>query len=160
MASTKLGRAGAPREQESSAMARKMAGKLARETSPKVARPMNRQGDRNSDDAAYFAMIKAGLKRKPKLGPVQYARRFALEKARQQKRYCDAFALWRTCGRKSCRRKGECSGDQYACLKRALDRVPHRVQWRARQDILEATPFNIGGPERAARQCMPRDFYE
>jgi hypothetical protein len=103
--------------------------------------------NRNGEDAAYFAMVKAGHKRKPKLSPVQ-------------KRYCDAFALWRRCGRKSCRRKGECSGDQNACLKRALDRVPHRVQWRARQDILEATPFNIGRPERAARQCMPRDFYE
>jgi hypothetical protein len=33
------------------------------------------------------------------------------------------------------------------------------VQWRVRQDILEATPANIGMPERAARQCMPLDFY-
>jgi len=41
----------------------------------------------------------------------------------------------------------------------ALDRVPHRVAWRTRQDILEATPVNIGAPERAARQCMPIDFY-
>jgi hypothetical protein len=137
-------------------MARAMARKMTRTMNHK----MNRTTNRNGEDAAYFAMLKAGLKRKPKLSPVHYARRFALEKARQQKRYCDAFALWRRCGRKSCRRKGECSGDQNFCLKRALDRVPHRVQWRARQDILEATPLNIGGPERAARQCMPRDFYE
>jgi hypothetical protein len=27
------------------------------------------------------------------------------------------------------------------------------------QDILTATPRNIGAPERAARQCMPIDFY-
>jgi hypothetical protein len=33
------------------------------------------------------------------------------------------------------------------------------LQWRARQDILDATPRNIGAPERAARQCMPRDLY-
>jgi len=34
------------------------------------------------------------------------------------------------------------------------------LQRRARQDILEATPRNIGAPERAARQCMPIDFYK
>ena len=31
--------------------------------------------------------------------------------------------------------------------------------WQTRQDILTATPRNIGAPERAARQCMPIDFY-
>ncbi|HEV3159831.1 MAG TPA: hypothetical protein VGZ89_07585 [Xanthobacteraceae bacterium] len=41
----------------------------------------------------------------------------------------------------------------------ALDRVPHREQWRTRQDILAAMPRNIGAPERPARQCMPIDFY-
>jgi len=44
--------------------------------------------------------------------------------------------------------------------KRALDCVPRQVQWRVRQDILARTPFNIGAPERHARQCMPRDLYE
>jgi hypothetical protein len=38
--------------------------------------------------------------------------------------------------------------------------VPRDLQVRARQKILAATPRNIGAPERAARQCMPRDFYE
>jgi hypothetical protein len=33
------------------------------------------------------------------------------------------------------------------------------VQWQTRQNILLATPRNIGAPERAARQCMPLDFY-
>jgi hypothetical protein len=37
--------------------------------------------------------------------------------------------------------------------------LTHRQQWRTRQDILQATPRNIGAPERAARQCMPLDFY-
>jgi hypothetical protein len=37
--------------------------------------------------------------------------------------------------------------------------VPHRLAWQARQDILTATPRNIGAPERAARQCMPLDCY-
>jgi hypothetical protein len=37
--------------------------------------------------------------------------------------------------------------------------VPHTVQWQARQMVLAATPANLGAPERAARQCMPREFY-
>jgi hypothetical protein len=106
------------------------------------------------------AMLKAGLKPKRKLSPVEYARRVAVEKALQQRRYCDAFALWRSCPHKACRRQRRCGGDAAQCLRRALDCVLHPEQWRARQDILEATPRNIGAPERAARQCMPRDLYE
>jgi hypothetical protein len=97
--------------------------------------------------------------RKPKLTPAQYKARFAAETALQQRRYCDAFGLWRGCGRKLCRRERGCRGDAGACLKRALDAVPHAAQWRARSDMLAATPANIGAPERAARQRMPRDFY-
>ena len=110
--------------------------------------------------AVLSAMLKAGMKPKPKLNPIEYARRLAVEKALQQHRYCDAFALWRTCSRKACRRQCRCRGEAADCLRRALDRVPHPEQWRARQDILAATPRNIGAPERAARQCMPRDLYE
>ena len=99
-------------------------------------------------------------KPRPKLDPAVYAARFKAEKARQQRRYCDAFALWRDCRRKACRRHLACTGDPKACLKQALDRVPRHTQWRTRQDILEATPRNIGAPERAAREFMPRDFYE
>jgi hypothetical protein len=112
--------------------------------------------------------------RKPKLAPELYAKRFAAEKALQQRRYCDAFELWRACALKACRRNAACGGDANYCLKRALDiaghgpsktgvtalsRVPHTEQWQARQMILSATPANIGAPERAARQCMPREFY-
>jgi hypothetical protein len=32
------------------------------------------------------------------------------------------------------------------------------MQWRVREAILKATPFNIGAPERKARQCMPGDL--
>ena len=110
--------------------------------------------------AVLSAMLKAGLKLKAMLDPIEYARRLAVEKALQQRRYCDAFALWRTCSRKACRRQRRCCGEAAGCLRRALDRVPHPEQWRARQDILAATPRNIGAPERAARQCMPRDLYE
>jgi hypothetical protein len=110
--------------------------------------------------AVLSAMLKAGMKQKPKLSAIEYARRLALEKALQQRRYCDAFALWRICPLKSCRRQRCCGGEAAGCLRRALERVPHQEQWQARQDILAATPRNIGAPERAARQCMPRDLYE
>lgn len=50
-------------------------------------------------------------------------------------------------------------GGHSTCLKRALAVVPHTAQWQARQQILAATPKNIGAPERAARQCMPGDLY-
>jgi hypothetical protein len=110
--------------------------------------------------AVLSAMLKAGMKPKPKLNPVEYAQRLVVEKALQQRRYCDAFALWQTCPSKACRRQRHCGGDAAGCLRRALDRVPHQVQWRARQDILAATQRNIGAPERAARQCMPRDLYD
>jgi hypothetical protein len=109
--------------------------------------------------AVSLALSKAG-KRKPKLRAADYAVRFALEKIVQQRRYCDAFALWRSCRRKSCRRHGACSGDADACLRRGLGRVPRHIQWRVRQDILKSTPRNIGAPERKARQYMPGDFYK
>jgi hypothetical protein len=99
-------------------------------------------------------------KPKPKLTPARYAARFKAEQALQQRRYCDAFGLWKTCRRNSCRRLERCGGDQHACLQRTFASAPHDVQWRVRQHILAATPRNIGKPERAARQCMPGDFYE
>ncbi len=106
------------------------------------------------------AMAKAGLKRKPKLSPVQHARRVAIETELQQRRYCNAFALWRTCRRKACRRQRRCDGDANACLRCALDRVPRHMQGLARAAILDATPHNIGAPEREARQRLPADLYE
>ena len=114
----------------------------------------------NDDFAIYFAMIKAGYARKAKVSPAEYARRLAVEKLKMQRRYCEVLALWRDCGRHKCRRQQSCLGDANTCLKRGLDFVPHAVQRRARQEILAATPHNIGAPERAARQCMPLDFYE
>jgi hypothetical protein len=121
-----------------------------------------KEASQNKDQsfAVLSAMLKAGMKPKPKLSAVEYARRLAVEKALQQRRYCDAFALWRSCPHKACRRQRRCCGEAAGCLRRALDRVPHPEQWRARQEILEATPRNIAAPERAARQCMPRDLYE
>src|ERR1700675_2889750 len=119
-----------------------------------------KEAGQNKDEnlAVLSAMLKAGMKSKPKLSAIEYARRLAVEKTLQQRRYCDAFALWRSCPHKACRRQRCCCGEAAGCLRRALDRVPHPEQWRARQDILEATPRNIGAPERSARQCMPRDL--
>jgi len=115
---------------------------------------------KNAEFRVLSAMVRAGLKRKPKLNPVEHARRVAIEAELQQRRYCNAFALWRTCRRSACRRQRTCGGDAYLCLKRALDRVPLQMASQARQDILKATPHNIGAPEREARQRLPRDFYE
>jgi hypothetical protein len=114
----------------------------------------------NDDFAVYSAMVKAGYRRKPTASPVQYARRLAIEKLALQRDYCEAFALWRSCGRRVCRRQQSCRGDPNACLKRVLDRVPRDVQMRARQAIVAAMPRNIGAPEREARLCMPRDLYD
>jgi hypothetical protein len=116
--------------------------------------------NRSESFAVLSAMLGAGLNPKAKLRPVEYARRFAREKALQQRRFADAFALWRSCRRRACQRAQHCGGDAGSCLLRGLDAVPHALQWRARQDILDATPRNIGAPERAVRQCMPRDLYE
>ena len=44
------------------------------------------------------------------------------------------------------------------CMGYATYFVPQQAQLQACQDILEASPPNIGAPERAARQCMPRDL--
>ncbi len=102
--------------------------------------------------------MRSGDPRRRLAGP-QFAARFELEKARQQRRYCDAFELWRKCADKRCHRERACWGDHSACLKRAIGVVPQQTQWQTRQDILAATPKNIGAPERAARQRMPCDFY-
>ncbi len=99
-------------------------------------------------------------KTRPSLTIADYADRFEAETVRQQRRYCDAFETWRGCKDKACRRERACRGDQRACLRRALETVPREVQWRLREDILAATPRTIGGPERQARLCMPRDFYD
>jgi hypothetical protein len=129
-------------------------------------RRMNRLMDRDSDHVlargdltVSLAVLHAAPKAKPKHKPAEYAARFAIEKALQQRRYCNAFALWRTCRNKLCRRQGACCGDANACLKLGLARVPHDVQWRVRQAIINATPHNIGAPERKARQSMPGDLY-
>ncbi|HEX4408253.1 MAG TPA: hypothetical protein VH206_05720 [Xanthobacteraceae bacterium] len=111
----------------------------------------------NDDFAVYAAMVQAGFKRKTKHMPAAYARRLALEKRAQQRRYCDAFALWRACENAQCRRRQSCRGDAGTCLKRGLNRVPHEMQRNARQDIVAAIPGNLGAPEREARLRSAED---
>jgi hypothetical protein len=113
----------------------------------------------NAEFPVLSAMVKAGLKRKARLGPVAHARRRAIEAGLQARRYCDTFALWRRCRRRFCRRHRACYGDAHACLKRALGRLPQNLQAQARLKILEATPHNIGAPEREARQRMPSELF-
>jgi hypothetical protein len=38
-------------------------------------------------------------------------------------------------------------------------RVPRQAQIQACRDILDATPANLGAPERAARGSMPYDLF-
>jgi hypothetical protein len=140
--------------------------KLGRNDAPRERErlPMKRVDNRASNHAGTRAgrrgKAKSAPKRKPKLTPEQFAARFKAEKVLQLRRYCDAFALWRSCPRRACRRHQTCGGDAKVCLRRAFGRVPHPVQWRARQAILDATPRNCGAPELKARQYMPLDFYE
>jgi hypothetical protein len=109
--------------------------------------------------AVALATLPAAPKTRAKHRPLDAAARFAIEKALQQRRYCNAFALWRACRNKLCRREGKCCGDADVCLKRGFAGIPHDLQWRVRQAILDATPRNIGAPERKARQSMPGEFY-
>ena len=113
-----------------------------------------------TDFTVLTAMLKAGLKHKPKLSPVAYAKRLATVLTAQRRRYCNAFGFWRVCRRKSCKRLRACSGDPTACLARGISGVQREQQAEARAAILAATPRNIGAPEREARQSMPMECYE
>jgi hypothetical protein len=81
------------------------------------------------------------------------------EKGHPTTALCKAFALWRQCPVRRCRREQTCRSDHPFCMALAYRQLPHRAQWQARQDILDAMPANIGAPERPVRQCMPYDFF-
>ncbi len=92
------------------------------------------------------------------LTPEQYAERLDAEKTALTLHYCNAFKFWRACPLRLCRKARTCSGDANACLKRREHEVPREDQWRARQQILAATPAHAGPPERTAREFLPRDL--
>jgi hypothetical protein len=89
----------------------------------------------------------------------EFRARFDAEKVHVQRHYCTLFRFWRSCPSKPCQRARACRDDQSACLKRWVIEVPRDRQFRARQDLLEATPRHIGAPERATREFMPNEFW-
>jgi hypothetical protein len=92
--------------------------------------------------------------------PEQYLRRFAAEEALLKRAYCTMFGFWRRCPFKRCRKARCCVGDQDACLRCRVDEIDRHTQWRARQQLIIATPASAGPPERTARACLPMAFFE
>ncbi len=85
----------------------------------------------------------------------EYEARYRDEVKRLRRFYCTLFAFWKSCGFRPCRKAQACAGDAQACLKRNEAFVSREKQFAARQCVLDATPANIGAPERLARQAMP-----
>jgi hypothetical protein len=114
----------------------------------------------NENLAVFSAMLQAGFRtQKPKLSPADFARRYGREAAAQQRRYCDAFELWRGCPKKGCRRARRCLGYVTDCLKRAFRTVHPQMHVKVKQQLLRNVPRNISAAERKARQSLPEDFY-
>ncbi len=114
----------------------------------------------NESAAVYGAMLQSGFKsNRPKLSEAEFARRYGREAAAQQRRYCNAFALSRTCPKARCRRARSCLGYVTDCLKRAFGTVPPRLHGQVRCELLQGVPRNISAPERKARQNQREDFY-
>jgi hypothetical protein len=114
----------------------------------------------NETAAVYGAMLQSGFKsNRPKLSQAEFARRYGREAAAQQRRYCNAFALWRTCPKSRCRRTQSCLGYVTDCLKRAFGIVHPRRHGQVQRELLQNVPRNISAPERKARQNLPEDFY-
>ena len=84
-----------------------------------------------------------------------YEARYRAEAKALRRHYCTLFAFWKSCSFKPCRKARACAGDALACLKRNDALVSRDKQFAARQRLLDATPANIGAPERMARQAMP-----
>jgi hypothetical protein len=103
------------------------------------------------------ARTQRGILPKGGILPKDWGARFAAERARLQRHYCDLFKFWRGCGDKSCRRHLRCRGDTSECLKRRIGEIPRAAQFQARQAVLVTTPRNAGGAERTVRQLMPYD---
>jgi len=85
----------------------------------------------------------------------EYETRYRAEVKALRRHYCSVFAFWKWCAHKPCRRARACVGNALSCLQRNGLELSNTEQFNARQKVLEATPRNIGAPERAARQTMP-----
>jgi hypothetical protein len=84
-----------------------------------------------------------------------YRARHRAELTALRRHYCNVFAFWKDCRCKPCRKARGCAGSALLCLQRHIAAIPRDAQFAARQRLLDATPANIGAPERLARQCMP-----
>jgi hypothetical protein len=85
----------------------------------------------------------------------EFETRYRAEMKALWRYYCSLFGFWTWCGHKPCRKARVCAGDALACLRRNGLELSNDEQFNARQKMLEATPRNIGAPERMARQTMP-----
>ena len=81
--------------------------------------------------------------------------RFNVAAAQVRREYCDIFKFWRGCRYKPCRRAKTCRGDLLACLKRGRRNVPYDLLSQAELQVRTATPADLTGPERSARNLSP-----
>jgi hypothetical protein len=85
----------------------------------------------------------------------EYETRYRAEVKILRRHYCSLFGFWKWCAHKPCRKARACAGNALSCLQRHVIELSNDAQFAARQRVLEATPRNIGAPERLARQTMP-----
>ena len=93
------------------------------------------------------------------MSPDEWQERFDEAAAAAQREYCNIFEFWRACRYKPCRRSKVCRGDQLACLKRGVHNVPYETHYKARDQILAATPADAERPVRTARNFLPNQFW-
>jgi hypothetical protein len=91
----------------------------------------------------------------PAMSARAYETRYRAEVKALRQYYCSLFGFWKWCAHKPCRKARACAGNALGCLQRNGVELSNDEQFRARQKVLEATPRNIGAPERRARQTMP-----
>ena len=130
-------------------------------------------GERRLADTAAFVVRRIAARRKDRaltekpnrkrtlddyLTREEFRTRFEAEKTNVQRHYCNLFGFWRSCRFKPCRRAHACKCDANACLKLSVAGVTRERQFEARRQLLEATPRNLGAPERAAREIMAGSF--
>jgi hypothetical protein len=114
------------------------------------------EGVRDENQAANISVAGWRLHALPRVMTArEYEARYRDEAKRLRRFYCTLFAFWKSCAFRPCRKGRACAGDAQACLKRHEAFVSREKPFAARQGVLEATPGNIGAPERLARQAMP-----
>jgi hypothetical protein len=90
-----------------------------------------------------------------KLTGDEWQARFNIAAAQVQREYCEIFKFWRGCRYKPCRRFKACGGDPLACLTRGTRDVPYDLLSQAELQVRTATPADLTGPERSARNLSP-----